>query len=291
MSSKKAFMVLSRSNRVNVENVVHVGGAKPPNVKKRVGQSRDWIKYPNKGFLHYGKHPPAGFEGRVPLMPLQYRSPVAKWCKEKFDPSYVPLSVQKLQLLVDTGRLDPLRPVDLTELALTGHFNIDARQEHLGFMLKEEGMECMVTPLNLEVQYASEAAIAAVERAGGTVTTAYYDAYSLTAAIFPRKFFARGLVIPKRSLPPQRNIDYYRDPRNRGYLADPDLIAQERFVLSQKYGYVLPNLASSPNKELLTQRKDPRQVFHGLQPGWLVNLQDKTVLKPTNPDLQQFYTS
>ena len=55
-------------------------------------------------------------------------------------------------------------------------------------------MDSFVTPINLEVQHASEAAIAAIERAGGTVTTAYYDPYSLSAATNPLKFFKRGAL-------------------------------------------------------------------------------------------------
>ncbi|KAF2349056.1 hypothetical protein FHG87_020189, partial [Trinorchestia longiramus] len=81
-------------------------------------------------------------------------------------------------------------------------------------------------------------------------------------------------------MPPQRHIEYYTDPRNRGYLSDPDLVAEQRLVLSQKYGYKLVDLDTSPMKDMLLERKDPRQVFYGLQPGWLVNLADKVILKP-----------
>lgn len=42
---------------------------------------------------------------------------------------------------------------------------------------------------------------------------------------------------------------------------------------------------------MLTTRKDPRQVFLGLEPGWLVNLKDKTILKPTDEVLQAYYKS
>lgn len=45
--------------------------------------------------------------------------------------------------------------------------------------------------------------------------------------------FPSGVAIPKRMLPPQHLIDYYSDPKNRGYLADPDLVAKERFILAQ----------------------------------------------------------
>ena len=56
------------------------------------------------------------------------------------------------------------------------------------------------------------------------------------------QFIFLGIPIPKRQMPPEDAIEYYTDPKNRGYLADPDLIALERFKLAQKYGYELPDL-------------------------------------------------
>lgn len=75
-------------------------------------------------------------------------------------------------------------------------------------------------------------------------------------------------------------------------MADPDLIALERFKLAQKYGYELPDLKNDPQiLPMLLERKDPRQVFYGLNPGWLVNLKDKKIYEPDDERLQQYYTS
>ena len=35
-------------------------------------------------------------------------------------------------------------------------------------------------------------------------------------------------------------MKYYIDAKNRGYLAHPEKIAEERLILAQKYGYELP---------------------------------------------------
>jgi len=51
-----------------------------------------------------------------------------------------------------------------------------------------------------------------------------------------------GEPIPKRLLPPPDCIGFYTDPKSRGYLADPALIAEERLKLAQKYGYELPDI-------------------------------------------------
>lgn len=50
-------------------------------------------------------------------------------------------------------------------------------------------------------------------------------------------------------------------------------------VLAQKYGYKLPIIEKDPQYEMLCQAKDPRQVFYGLEPNWVINLNDKTIIK------------
>ena len=44
-------------------------------------------------------------------------------------------------------------------------------------------------------------------------------------------------------------------------------------------------------RDVLLERKDPRQIFYGLWPGWVVNLKDKTIIKPKDEELKQFYAS
>lgn len=73
---------------------------------------------------------------------------------------------------------------------------------------------------------------------------------------------------------------YYSDPKNRGYLADPEAISRERVVLAQKYGYELPKIEDDPDCAMLQETKDPRQVFFGLEPGIVVSLRDKSFIKP-----------
>ena len=59
-------------------------------------------------------------------------------------------------------------------------------------------------------------------------------------------FVTKGEPIPRRLLPPPDLIEYYTNPKNRGYLADPELIAKDRTILAQKYGYELPDLEKDP---------------------------------------------
>lgn len=66
------------------------------------------------------------------------------------------------------------------------------------------------------MQWASQTAIAAVEKAGGRIRTAYYDLESLKAAVDPEKWFQSGKPVPPRKQPPHSLMHYYADPINRG---------------------------------------------------------------------------
>lgn len=193
---------------------------------------------------------------------------------------YPPITLLQLQTLIDTDRIDPSQPIDLTTFCNTGIYTIKPDEHHFGVQILEEGANIFKAKLNIEVQHASELVISTIERNGGVITTSYYDQHSLYAVRDPKKYFEKGVPIPKRMLPPQDAIDYYTDPKSRGYLADPEQVSKERLVLAQKYGYELPPIEQDPNYEMLTQRKDPRQIFYGLNPGWVISVADRTIVKP-----------
>lgn len=197
---------------------------------------------------------------------------------------YPPISLHRLQLLIETDRIDIKKPIDLSSFCNTGLYELSPAERHFGFQLTDDGANIFKAKINIEVQHASELVIATIEKHGGVIRTAYYDTHSLLAMINPRKFFERGVPIMRRMLPPQDAVDYYTDPKNRGYLADPDEISKERLVLAQKYGYELPKIEEDPDYEFLTRAKDPRQVFFGLESGWVVSLKDKTIIKPVKAE-------
>ena len=92
-------------------------------------------------------------------------------------------------------------------------------------------------------------------------------------------------------LPPEALVPYYTDARNRGYLADPARFPEARLELAKKYGYILPDITKDELFKMLSTRKDPRQIFFGLAPGWVVNMADKKILKPTHEKLLEYYRS
>ena len=80
-----------------------------------------------------------------------------------------------MQFWIDVGILDPNEPIDLAAICNTKHFPIEPSHNHFGVNLTDEGADCFESKVNIEVQHASEATIAAVERNGGVITTAYFD--------------------------------------------------------------------------------------------------------------------
>ena len=118
-----------------------------------------------------------------------------------------------------------------------------------------------------------------------------FSSFFPAVLIKPVPFFLQGKPIPKRMFPGEDMVQYYRDAANRGYLADPEKVQQARLALAQKYGYTLPDISKDELYHLLSMRKDVRQIFFGLRPGWVVNMTEKKILKPTDEKLLSYYNS
>ena len=152
--------------------------------------------------------------------------------------------------------------MDLAALCGTKIFPFRPDRNHFGFHLTSDGVDSFRARLNIEVQWADEQAIAAVERAGGRITTAYFDIHSVLALSDPIGFFKRGTPIPRRLTPPGNLLEYYVNPANRGYLADPSRVAEERLVLAQKYGYDPPDY-SQQEEDWMSEIKDSVAAITG----------------------------
>ncbi|XP_052249776.1 LOW QUALITY PROTEIN: 39S ribosomal protein L15, mitochondrial-like, partial [Dreissena polymorpha] len=167
-------------------------------------------------------------------------------------------------------------------------YKLDPKDKEYGINLTDEGADIFTARVNIEVQWAEESTIAAIERNGGIITTRFYDFPSLQAIVDPEWFFKKGAPIPRCSLPPKDALEYYTNPEKRGYLADPEKVRQARYELAQKYGYEPTDYENGPNAELFKKRKDPRQIFFVLSPGWVICLKDKVIIKPRDDDYLQY---
>jgi len=121
-------------------------------------------------------------------------------------------------------------------------------------------------------------AIAAVEKNGGRFTAAYYDRPSIEAAVNPVDYFLRGEPVKKRLLPPSHLMQFYISPKTRGYLADRDLIDRHRIQTAIEHGFEPVDISQC---SIMSKLKDPRQIWYGIEPGTLVNLEDKAVYRST----------
>ncbi|XP_055490047.1 39S ribosomal protein L15, mitochondrial [Leucoraja erinacea] len=281
--------LLRRLPRVSLANLRPNPGAKKK--EKRRGRGIHGGKKSgrgHKGQTQRGNRPRLGFEGGQ--TPFYIVIPKYGYNKgHSYRRQYQPLSLNRLQYLIDLGRVDPCEPIDLTQLVNARGITIQPLKRDYGIQLVEEGADNFAAKINIEVQWASELAIAAIERNGGTIITGFYDPRSLDVLCKPVPFFLRGQPIPKRMLPPEELVPYYMDAQNRGYLADPAKVQKERLILARKYGYILPDISKDVMYSMLTMRKDPLQIFFGLAPGWVVNLPEKKILKPSDEELCRYY--
>lgn len=94
--------------------------------------------------------------------------------------------------MIDTDRIDISKPIDLVSIMNTGLYQLFPDQHQFGVQLTDEGADIFKAKINIEVQWASELVIAAIEKAGGIITTAYYDMHSLQCMHNTKSFFERG---------------------------------------------------------------------------------------------------
>nr|VZI44146.1 unnamed protein product [Spirometra erinaceieuropaei] len=196
---ENALKALRNYPRVSIFNLRDLPYSRPPPYH---GLKRKKRGLGHRGVSQYQAYPPLGTqEGRTPFYITVPREP---YNQDHFSRHALPrLSLLDLQRMIDLSRVDPTQPIDLTTFCNTGLFRIDVEHErHYGVHLTEEGLDSFVTPVNIEVQYASEEVIAAIERVGGVITTRFYDLLSVLAKSDPYAFFRMGMPIPRGKKPP-----------------------------------------------------------------------------------------
>ena len=133
--------------------------------RKRVGRGIGSGTGKTAGRGHKGQRARAGaatttFEGGQ--MPIYRRLP-KRGFKNPFRKEYVPVNLDRLQAAVDAGRLDPAQPVNLQALRAAGL--VSKRRDGIRLLARGE----LSAALTIEVDSASKTAIAAVEKAGGSL--------------------------------------------------------------------------------------------------------------------------
>jgi large subunit ribosomal protein L15 len=131
--------------------------------RKRVGRGMASGTGKTSGRGHKGQRSRAGsatrtFEGGQ--MPIYRRLP-KRGFKNPFRTVFAPVNLDRLQAAVDGGKIDPAKTVDGAALRAAGLVN----KRLAGVRLLARGK--LSAALTIEIESASQAAIAAVEKAGG----------------------------------------------------------------------------------------------------------------------------
>ena len=131
--------------------------------RKRVGRGIGSGTGKTAGRGHKGQRARSGtatrmFEGGQ--MPVYRRLP-KRGFHNPFKKVFVPLNLDRLQAAIDGGRIDPKKPIDLAMLRAAGL--VGRRLDGVRLLARGE----LKTGITLEVDSASKAAAAAVEKAGG----------------------------------------------------------------------------------------------------------------------------
>ncbi|XP_049637895.1 39S ribosomal protein L15, mitochondrial-like, partial [Suncus etruscus] len=198
-SGSGALDLLRALPRVSLANLKPNPGFRKPERRPRGRRRGRKCGRGHKGEQQRGTRPRLGFEGGQ--TPFYIRIPKYGFNEgHSFRRQYQPLSLNRFQYLIDLGRVDPTQPIDITQLVNGRGVTIQPFKRDYGVQLVEEGADSFTAKVNIEVQLASELAIAAIEKNGGVVTTAFYDPRSLEILCKPVPFFLRGQPIPKRWL-------------------------------------------------------------------------------------------
>lgn len=82
-------------------------------------------------------------------------------------------------------------------------------------LISQQRKQVFKTPIEITVSRASREAIKAVEGAGGKIMTRFFNKNSIRAVVHPERYPNVRLANPTA----RKDIEYYRDPEHRGYLA------------------------------------------------------------------------
>ncbi|GAA5978707.1 hypothetical protein JCM5350_002490 [Sporobolomyces pararoseus] len=215
----------SSSTRTYATHVSTLGNLAPApgstHNRKRIGRGIGSGRGGTSGRGHKGQGARSG-NGKPKLHFAGGQTPITRaFPKRGFkNPSkqdLVPLNLERLQHWIDKGLIDPTQPITMRELYETRCVH----GVHDGVKILGDGAQYLTTPnLQIEASKASQTAIKAIEALNGTFVARYENRLTLRALIRPFSFFAKSLPLPGKANPiTRRDLLYYSNPKNRGYLA------------------------------------------------------------------------
>uniref|UniRef100_A0A8C0KP95 Mitochondrial ribosomal protein L15 n=1 Tax=Canis lupus dingo TaxID=286419 RepID=A0A8C0KP95_CANLU len=123
--------------RVSLANLKPNPGSRKPERRRRGRRRGRKCGRGHKGERQRGTRPRLGFEGGQ--TPFYIRIPKYGFNEgHSFRRQYQPLSLNRLQYLIDLGRVDPTQPIDLTQLVNGRGVTIQPLKRDYGVQLVEE---------------------------------------------------------------------------------------------------------------------------------------------------------
>ncbi|CAL5228189.1 g11273 [Coccomyxa viridis] len=150
-----------------------------------------------------GRNPKLGFEGGQ--TPLKKRAP-KRGFHNPHEVTWDPVNLADLQEALDRKKLNANELITMKTLRDAG---IASKKIEFGVKLLAKGAVRLRTPVNIQVSQVSAAAREAVEKAGGTVTTVYYNRLGIRALLKPESFAKKGRLLPRPARPPAKLLPRY----------------------------------------------------------------------------------
>jgi large subunit ribosomal protein L15 len=219
-----------RNENLNVQDIKlntlkYVPGSKPTKKRLGRGQGSGLGKTSGRGVKgqtsRTGHNIPKGFEGGQ--TPIYRKVPKFGFNNKKFALDYHPISLERIQYLVDTGRIESNGTITMKTLKDAGVIH---NVKFPGVKLLSKGAENFKSKIDIEVPRASKSAIQLIEQNGGSIRCIYYNKKSLLMLL---KGYPREEVIQSMAIPPPKLYKYYLREDVRGYLSQA--VSTNRFDL------------------------------------------------------------
>mmetsp|Transcript_39926 Transcript_39926/g.55506 ORF Transcript_39926/g.55506 Transcript_39926/m.55506 type:complete len:277 (+) Transcript_39926:86-916(+) len=154
----------------------------------------------HKGQGARGGMPRLGFEGSGTS--LSQAIPKRGFSNKVHRLEYRYVNLSKIDQWIKLGRLDPNKSITMKDLRDSGCIN---KRYDTGVRLLGSGSSEFSAKINIQVSKVSVRAKEAVEKAGGSVDTVYYNELGLRALMKPEWFDGKGRLLPKtvRQIPPK----------------------------------------------------------------------------------------
>jgi large subunit ribosomal protein L15 len=217
---------------IDLQNLGPAAGSSKDRKRKGRGHASGMGKYATRGMKGAKSRAGGGvsptFEGGQ--TPIHRRTPKMGYMPAFLDAPMEPVNLDKLQLWIDSGRIDPTKKITMKVMldsGLVSDIRFGVKLLGRGSPLSPSSQNAAITGsghgvfaargLDIEVSQASGSAIKAIEELGGRITAVYYSSLALKAHLGTGRKHELPLKSPLPADP--KLLRYYSDYEKRGYLS------------------------------------------------------------------------